>query len=406
MAEPSEGANGTNGGDGGNGETGPPPPPPNPNLRVAAIECTQAIQYFNFNGQGTGIASDNSIPFIPGKTTIFRVYPDVSQVSNAFPVPPLITADLTVYRINTTYQPDVIQLNPINGPIPAAPASSIQRANTDHTLNFRLPAWKSTPGTKGTMVISAQIKDAGLTGPAPYYAQSLSQYTPPFFGGGSLRVFGVRIIYTGPDATGKSTRIGPPTEQEMINTLTGSFVTRSQPWSGITYTGHAVAEFDGDLSVSGPNGCGPGWNQLMKMLTDMAAASNNSSIYVGFLPTGAPANVAFGCGSIAVAAGFVSSPFTTAGLQAQITMAQEIGHAFARRHAPCAVSAPNLDTGYPAYATGPSGSIGEVGFDSETGVTFSPLTTTDFMSYCTKNWVSPYTYEALHYLSLFLPAFS
>src|SRR5947209_4984485 len=86
-------------GNGGDGGPEPPSPPLNPNLRVAAIECTQATQYFNINGQGTAAAPDNSIPLVTDKTTIFRVYPDVRQVSNAFPIPSRITADLTVFRI-------------------------------------------------------------------------------------------------------------------------------------------------------------------------------------------------------------------------------------------------------------------------------------------------------------------
>jgi len=247
--------NGNGDGGGGNGESVPPGPPLNPNLRVAAIECTQATQYFNINGQGTGLAPDNSIPLITNKTTIFRVYPDIRQVSSALPVPTQITADLTVFRINWPPPPEIITLTPINGPIAAAPGAGIQRANADHTLNFRLPAWKSRPGSKGTMVVSAGIRDAGLTGPAPYYVEGLSQYTPPFIDPTPLPIFAVRIIYTGPDNTGAPMRIGPPSELEMLNTLTGSFVTKSYPRSGITYVGHTVAEFGGDLSVKGSGGC-------------------------------------------------------------------------------------------------------------------------------------------------------
>jgi hypothetical protein len=252
------------------------------------------------------------------------------------------------------------------------------------------------------MAISAGIRDANLTGPAAYTVQALNQYTPPFFEGKPLPVFGVRIVYTGPDATGAAMRIGPPTEQQMLNTLTGSFVTKTFPRSGVDYKGHTVAEFSGDLSAGGPNGCGPGWNQLIKLLRDMQSASQILAIYVGFLPTGVPANVALGCGSIGVAAGFVSSPSTTAGILAQTTMAQEIGHAFGRDHAPSAVTAPNTDPNYPVYTTGPSGTIGEVGFDSETGQTLSPSLNTDFMSYSSPNWISPYTYESLRYISIFV----
>ena len=45
-------------------------------LNIAGIERTQAIQYFNFNGQGSGYASDNSLALVARKTTILRVYPN------------------------------------------------------------------------------------------------------------------------------------------------------------------------------------------------------------------------------------------------------------------------------------------------------------------------------------------
>ena len=73
-------------GNGGNEFPEPPPPPPvNPNMRVAAVEYTQATQFFNLNGQGTGVAPDNSIPLVTGKTIIFRLYPDVVKYPASFP---------------------------------------------------------------------------------------------------------------------------------------------------------------------------------------------------------------------------------------------------------------------------------------------------------------------------------
>ena len=252
------------------------------------------------------------------------------------------------------------------------------------------------------MAISAGIRDANLTGPAAYTVQALNQYTPPFFDGKPLPVFGVRIVYTGP----RCNRLGHAdwASNRATNAQYANWVLRHEDLSAkrVDYKGHTVAEFSGDLSAGGPNGCGPGWNQLIKLLRDMQSASQILAIYVGFLPTGVPANVALGCGSIGVAAGFVSSPSTTAGILAQTTMAQEIGHAFGRDHAPSAVTAPNTDPNYPVYTTGPSGTIGEVGFDSETGQTLSPSLNTDFMSYSSPNWISPYTYESLRYISIFV----
>ena len=126
------------------------------------------------------------------------------------------------------------------------------------------------------------------------------------------------------------------------------------------------------------------------MLRDIRSASSSGDIVVGLLPSGAPtAGGVVGCGSLGVAAAFVGDG---------VTLAQEIGHAMGRLHAPCAVTAPAIDPGYPAYSTGPQGSIGEVGIDCATLTSFAPgggTPTFDFMGYCPGKWVSPYTYQAL-----------
>ena len=196
-----------NGGGNGNGDGIPEPPLLNPNLRVVAIEKTQATQFFNFNGQGSGLAPDNSIPLVANKDIVFRVYTDVQQVSTAFPVPSYITGGLWVYQINWPPPNAEYHLTPINSPITgipagsiyAAPASNIQRANANSTLNFRLPAWLAMGGSKGTMGISAGIWDPGHPGDPAYTSEGLTLPSFNFLPGRKLQLYGVRIRYTGPD---------------------------------------------------------------------------------------------------------------------------------------------------------------------------------------------------------------
>ena len=91
------------------------------------------------------MAPDNSIPLVTGKTIIFRLYPDVRQVSSVFPVPTQVTGDLIVYRENFPGPNDEIRLSPINGPIPAAPSSSIQRSNAKPHPQLQAPRIQSEP---------------------------------------------------------------------------------------------------------------------------------------------------------------------------------------------------------------------------------------------------------------------
>jgi hypothetical protein len=85
------------------------------------------------------------------------------------------------------------------------------------------------------------------------------------------------------------------------------------------------------------------------------------------------------------------------------TTIHEIGHNAGRLHAPCAppgVSIEDVDPDWPE-ATNPDAAIGQTGFDVVRGLALpgAPGTGTvyrDFMSYCAPEWVSPYTYMALH----------
>jgi hypothetical protein len=397
--------NGDGNGDGnGNGNGEPPEPVYNPNLQVLGVERTQAAQYFNFNSQGTALGADDAMPMIEQKTTIFRVYADVRQVSAEFPVPTQVTGGMSIYRINWPPPPDIENLTPINGLIAAGPASNIQRGRTDDTLNFRLPAWLSKPGTKGTMGVAVGIWDPDHPGDPTYSSLGFSMPSFGFWPGKQLPLHVVRIVYTGPDSTGRPMTIGPPPEFQMISTFTNSFITKTYPITGIKYNGSTVAEFGGDLATGGPTGCGDAWNSLLAMLRDMKTASNSGDLYVGLLPTGTPIGSILGCGGGGVAAGYVTDSTTVVGQRAQVTMAQELAHALGRQHAPCAVTAPNPDSSYPAYTTGPPGCIGEVGFNTTSGAAVPATTTFDYMSYCSPNWTSPYSYQNLLWLSLLLPS--
>jgi hypothetical protein len=81
----------------------------------------------------------------------------------------------------------------------------------------------------------------------------------------------------------------------------------------------------------------------------------------------------------------VAFPETIAG-----TFVHEMGHVYRRPHAPCgAVGAP--DKSYPY----PNAALGSWGYDMRTRELFDPGTHSDFMSYCSPDWISDYSFQGI-----------
>ncbi len=80
--------------------------------------------------------------------------------------------------------------------------------------------------------------------------------------------------------------------------------------------------------------------------------------------------------------------------QAPLVAAHEIGHAHGRAHAPCGPPGNQPDAPDPDYPYD-DGSIGVWGYDIVEGELHDP-TDTDVMSYCDDQWVSDFTFAALH----------
>lgn len=193
-----------------------------------------------------------------------------------------------------------------------------------------------------------------------------------------MRIHGALVHYTG-----RGLDIAAPSGSDLVNTLV--WVGKTYPISGFNYNACDVITFNGDLTVAGGGGCGSGWNQLFNTLANMRSASHSTDVYVGLLPTGVPTSGVIGCGGGGVAISYLGSGSV---------LAQEIGHAFGRAHAPCG-NPGGPDPSYPTYGSYPSGSIGEFGFDTSSSQVFNPSSTYDFMSYCGPVWVSPHTYVGL-----------
>jgi len=111
-----------------------------PELAVAGIEVTQAIQRFNITGD---LSANNSVRLAQGKPTMVRVYVDSGRrdgfnAGDGPNVQPNVTGQLTMNDLDTG---DVEVLTPTNptGHTGARPAANIIRDDLEHSLNFEIP---------------------------------------------------------------------------------------------------------------------------------------------------------------------------------------------------------------------------------------------------------------------------
>ncbi|MDQ6815059.1 MAG: hypothetical protein M3040_15090 [Bacteroidota bacterium] len=334
---------------------------------IAGVEATQATQFFLINGQGSGAAPNNSVPSVANKVLILRVYPRKGVILAS---PAQVTG-----VVSRPGKPDLL---PINGPVAVQDTSAIQRVNANHSLNFRIPAADCV----GTVTFTIKLINTTLATDF-----RMTTITRTFDVVPQVRVHGVLIHYTG-----RGMNIANPTGIDLINTL--AWVGLTYPISGFNYTACNVTDFNGDLTVGGGGGCGTGWNVLFNMLWTMRSASGTNDVFIGLLPAGVPTSGVIGCGG-----GGVAIAYNGGGT----VLAQEVGHAFGRAHAPCG-NPGGPDPNYPHYNSYPSGSIGEFGVNTSNMQIFNPSSTYDFMSYCGPVWVSPYTYTGLKNAIVATPA--
>jgi hypothetical protein len=358
-------------------------------LTIAGVELTQATQYFDINGQGSGFDQDNSVPLVSQRPLIVRVYPNRKSSGGSFPPierPVRVTGRLRYERISPSTK-SFPSLAPMNGSVVGRSVFTIDRGEPEHTLNFRIPP----TDCQGVLRLTVEIFEDGPVVAPLVSAGNGSVITSTEVSAPSdsltvlarfervpaFRVRTVLIHYTGSDLN-----IEAPSGLEFAKDF--QYVLSTFPIGRVEFGDCVEAEFDGDLTqpIQG-SGCGQGWTELLDMLEDFRDGGDPDDIYVALLPKGVPTNGVLGCGGRGgLAATYVGLP---------TTLAQEIGHALRRMHAPCG-GAPNPDPNYPTYGSYSSGSIGEFGFDTSKSVTFDPATSEDFMSYCAPRWISPYTY--------------
>ncbi len=337
------------------------------NLSVTGVERNQAIQFFRSVLDASTARADNWISLIAEKGTVLRLFVD----TQTDPSRPAVASVSGLLEVRPTGVANWTSISPLNAPIPPKTDAQIRRSNANDTLNFLIP------GAFCTGRLDYRVKAFDAAHPSqPGFTSGTVQGTLEFTRVEPLRVRGVAVNFTGTPPA------GPPTVVQLRSTL--GWVQKVFPTGRLEVTGFDVLDYAGDFTGESGGGCGPGWGGLLDRLREMQG--DDEAVYYGLLASATPTGSISGCGGGdgRVAAGFVGDGPTAA---------QEIGHAFGRDHAPCG-NPGNVDPNYPVYGTFRMGSIGEVGID-DAGNVKDPETSTDFMSYCGSNWISPYTYDAL-----------
>lgn len=340
-------------------------------LSIIGMEFTQAIQHYHSwqHLDPQNVQPDNSIRLVARKTTAIRVYIDYTQIPNT----PAIGSVSGSLEVMTSTGSTTFTLNPLNQSNPR-PHSQIDRRQQNDTLNFVIPdGW-----CQGELQLRCQLFDPANPAvlSSPYQCNIKFEDLQP------LRIFGVGINYTG-----QGLNLPAPSQNDFINTM--GFVESVFPIGEAFITGFTTTGFSTDMVANISDGCGDGFNDLLDVLRDMRGDSND--IYYALLPLGINSGNVGGCGGDGASAGYINDGETAA---------EEIGHAYGLDHAPCDNSSrcgdpADQDDDYPRYGSYPSDSIGEIGFDPNTGAVHNPAGTYDFMGYSAPAWVSPYTYKNL-----------
>lgn len=160
-----------------------------------------------------------------------------------------------------------------------------------------------------------------------------------------------------------------------------------------------IGEWDADLrepyTTAAPelqsNNANGAWGMILSEIRALRNTADSSErYYYGVVQTSYSSGVA--------GIGYIGSPTGTA--QAAVgwdrangrasVLAHELGHNFGRFHAPCG-NPSGIDPNYPH----PSGRIGAWGLDLSNLSLKSPFIWNDLMGYCSNEWVSDYTWNAV-----------
>ncbi len=268
---------------------------------------------------------------------------------------------------------------------PRTVRATVNRANLDDTFNFALPeSWRSG-------VVELQFTASnGAT-----YNIARGPQTIAFTAAAPMHVTVVPIAYTCTSGGSGTSTPTPPYDYLTDYTF------RVYPVPAIPLAVHSSIAYSGPCTDNQPNPTSQDWSNMLSSVTAVWSSEGGpNSYYYGLIDNiycvgGCIAGMGW-VGGYKVAVGFDGFGANHSG--ASETHAHEVGHNHGRYHAP-GCGAGNPDPGYP-YVVDGKGFIGDsahpnFGFDVNSLVIYPYTSYYDFMSYCSPEWISDYTYEAI-----------
>ena len=327
--------------------------PPTLNLTVEGAYITQGTQRFN-----------GSVPLVADRGAYLRVFAKANEENLAKP-----KARARFFRNGTLVYTATIDYT---GPSVATTVN--ERSGTD-TWGAPLPAGLLTSGLSYIVDVDPdntvrEVNEADNTFPASGTPVALDvRAVPPLE---------IRFV---PIETTVNSFIGNVSDARIPELM--SLTLRMFP-IGVSSV-DVRSTFSTNAAVLTPNGSNNGsiWVQILSELNAARIAEGTQRHYVGILKTPYSSGIA----GIGYVPGKTVLSWDFNG--AASTVAHELGHNWNREHAPCGGPA-NPDPNYPY----PNARIGVFGFDLVSRA-IHDTDRRDVMSYCSPEWVSDYTYEAI-----------
>ncbi|MEX2581969.1 MAG: Ig-like domain-containing protein, partial [Gemmatimonadota bacterium] len=341
-------------------------------LAPVTFTATAIATTFNMSVEGVHLnqgsqTRSGAIGGVSGRPGLLRVLLRANE-PNSYSPPVLVR----LYQGSTLMREELV-----SAPRSGVPVSADLEA-LDQTWNIHLPASEVAAGLSVEVLVDPM-------GTVPETSRSDNRY-PAVSGTVSLDVLPLnpfRIVFipihaTVHDRTGSIT----PANAETFLAATRQWI----PTGSVLTSFRSTYTTDLDLSV------GSNWSTLLSEIHAVSVAEGARDEYyhgiIGDFPDiawGGMAYVPFSAGS-----GYRSGISYDRLPYASATIAHELGHNLGRWHAPCGNPA-GVDSGYPYVGA----TLGSPGYDISGRALRAASSYRDFMSYCSPEWTSDYTFSAL-----------
>ena len=323
------------------------------NLRIDGLYLTQSVQTY-----------DGAVPLIANRDAFLRVFVTASQTNVASPDVRVrlynggvLASEQTITRVGTT-------------PLAA------QEGTLGNSWNLAVPKAMVTSNLSILVDVDpdnslAETNESDNSFPASGTPLALPVET--------ASTFRVTLI---PVTTNVDGRTGNATAGNKNQFLDAAM--RMHPLSAFDAAVGAPLSVDASVAALQSNNGNNSWNTILGQVQARRVSDGSSRYYYGVVNPSYSSGVAgMGYVGFPVAIGWDKLPSGSS------VAAHEWGHNWSRNHAPCGGAA-NPDLTFP-YT---DGTIGVFGYDVAAGV-LKPQTSHDLMGYCSNEWISDYTYEAV-----------